>query len=83
MAKLAVHVLQREDGKWIVKRAGKRIYRVCDTRDEAIEIGRKIAINKATELIVHRPDGSIRSKDTFGPDPFPRKTVSRFRGSRN
>ena len=73
MAKLAVHVLQREDGKWVVRRAGKRTYRVCDTMGEAVVIGRNIAANRATELIVHRADGSIRSKDSFCVDPFPPK----------
>ena len=73
MAKLAVHVLQREDGMWVVNRAGNRTYRVVPTMGEAVVIGRNIAANRGAELIVHRADGTIRSKDTFGVDPFPPK----------
>lgn len=63
--KTAIHVLPRGN-KWIVKTAGKtRPARVVKTREEACQIGRQMAINKSTELIVHRDDGSIRSIDSY------------------
>lgn len=72
MAKKAVHVNPTRNGKWQVKSAGSvKRYRIVDTQAEAIRIGRRIAMNRGAELVVHRMDGTIRSKDSFGPDPFP------------
>lgn len=79
-AKLAVHVLERKDGKWVVKTAGKRAHCVVETMNEAVVIGRRMAANAATELVVHRPDGSIRSIDTYGNVPFPPVGFSAYRG---
>lgn len=70
--KKAIHVGPTRDGRWYVKTAGnEKRHRIVDTMGEAIVIGRRIAMNRGTELIVHRTDGSIRSKDSFGVDPFP------------
>ena len=38
---------------------------------EAIEAGREIAINRQAELVIHRPNGQIRDKDSYGNDPCP------------
>jgi ribosomal protein L32E len=38
---------------------------------EAIEIAEEIATNQRSEVIVHGKDGRIRSKDSYGRDPFP------------
>ena len=58
--------------RWSVKTSGaKRAAKITDTQAEAIQIGRRIAMNRGGELIVHRTDGTIRSKDSYGTDPFP------------
>ena len=44
---------------------------VFDTQREAIERAREIAINQRSEVIVQRPNGQIRSKDSYGNDPCP------------
>ena len=60
------------DNKWIVRTEGcERAYRIVESQAEAIQIGRKVAIKRKCELWVYRTDGSVRSKDTFGVDPFP------------
>lgn len=52
------------------KRSRKRKNtRVVDTQKEAINIAREIAKNQKSELVIHRPDGRIRDKDSFGNDP--------------
>ena len=33
--------------------------------------GREIAINQGSELFIHRPNGQIRDRDSYGNDPFP------------
>lgn len=63
------HVLPNGD-KWAVKGAGnEKNTRVVNTQKEAINIAREIAKNQQSELIIHRPDGRIRDKDSFGNDP--------------
>lgn len=68
----AVHVVPARGYRWKVKSAGaKRAAAIVPTMAEAIQIGRRIAMNNGRELIVHRRDGTIRSRDAFGNDPFP------------
>ncbi|WP_348800562.1 DUF2188 domain-containing protein [Flavobacterium adhaerens] len=63
------HVVPNGD-KWAVKGAGnEKNTRVVNTQKEAINIAREIAKNQQSELIIHRPDGRIRDKDSFGNDP--------------
>ena len=42
---------------------------MVNTQKEAITIAREIAKNQQSELVIHRPDGRIRDKDSFGNDP--------------
>lgn len=71
MSKKAVHITPKGIG-WKVKSANAdRAVKVTSTQAEAIQIGRRIAMNRGAELIVHRTDGTIRSKDSYGADPFP------------
>jgi hypothetical protein len=54
---------------WKVKTAGaKRAAKITATQAEAIQVGRRIAMHRGTQLIVYRADGTIRSKDSFGKD---------------
>lgn len=57
---------------WAVRGEGNsRVTSVHDTQSEAYEVARQIAINNRSEVVIHRPDGKIRDKDSFGRDPFP------------
>jgi hypothetical protein len=63
------HVVPNGD-KWAVKGAGnEKATKIVETQKEAIKFARDIAINQQSELIIHRPDGTIRDKDSFGNDP--------------
>lgn len=63
-----------KDGKWQVKGAGNRRASVIfDTQQEAINKAREIAIKQKTEVVIHRPNGRIRDKDSYGNDPHPPK----------
>lgn len=63
------HVLPKEN-EWQVKGAGnEKATKLVPTQAQAIKIAREIAINQQYELIVHRPNGQIRQKDSFGNDP--------------
>ena len=77
MAKNAVHVT-RSGENWKVKSVGaKRAASITSTQAEAIQIGRRIAANRGSELVVHRPDGKIRSNDNLGAEAYPPQTRER------
>lgn len=58
--KLAVH------GEWNSRDTG-----LYNTQKEAADRAREIAINQKSEVIIQRPNGQIRSKDSYGNDPHP------------
>ena len=57
---------------WKVQSAntGRAAARV-DTKAEAVDLAREIAINKKAELIVQNLDGEIGWRNSYGHDPFP------------
>lgn len=60
------------NGEWAVRGEGNdRVTKTFDTQREAIDYGRGIARSQESELVIHRPDGRIRDKDSYGNDPFP------------
>lgn len=60
--------------KWAVKGEGNdRLTSVHETQADAIDAARDIAVNKGSDLIIHRTDGRIRERDSYGNDPFPPK----------
>lgn len=67
------HVTPR-NGNWQVKGAGNsKATKLFDTQKDAIAYGRDIASNQQSELVIHRPNGQIRDKDSYGNDPCPPK----------
>lgn len=60
------------DGDWVVRGANNsRVTSIHDTQGEAIYAARDIAINQRSEVVIHRSDGRIRDKDSYGNDPMP------------
>jgi adenine/guanine phosphoribosyltransferase-like PRPP-binding protein len=67
------HVVPR-NGQWAVLGAGNsKVTRVCATQREAVSLARKIARKQGTDLVIHRSDGRIRDKNSYGSDPLPPK----------
>ena len=65
------HVTPHPDGGWQVKGEGNERATVrTSTQKEAIDRAREISRNQGSELIIHRPDGGIREKDSHGNDPL-------------
>lgn len=65
------HVVPHNNG-WAVKGAGNgKATKVVDTQKEAIGIAKQIAKNQQSELVIHRPDGRIRDKESYGNDDCP------------
>ena len=68
------HVVPNPNGGWDVKRDhAKRSSGHFDTKEDAMNAGRRISRNQNTELIPHRKDGQIQNPDSHGKDPCPPK----------
>jgi len=62
------------NGTWAVKGAGnQRATSLHRTQEEARQAARDIAIKQGSEVVIHRPNGQIREKDSYGNDPYPPK----------
>lgn len=67
------HVVKRPNG-WAVR--GENNSRDTShhrTQEEARQAAREIAKNQQSEVVIHRPNGQIRDKDSYGNDPCPPK----------
>jgi len=65
------HVIPAEKGWAVLGEGNSRKTKNTETKNEAVVIARKIAINQKSELIIHGKDGKIKLKDSFGNDTFP------------
>ena len=73
------HVIPHPAGGWQVKGAGNTRATVrTSTQKQAINVAREISRNQHSELVIHRPDGRIRDKDSHGHDPFRREAKDRI-----
>lgn len=67
------HVVPK-DGGWAVKGEGNsKSTKDFNTQKEAIDYAREIAKNQKSEVVIHRKNGQIRDKDSYGNDPNPPK----------
>lgn len=66
-----IHVVPHGD-QWAWRREGsERVSGTAPTQHEAEQAARPIAQRDGVELVIHRPDGRIRDKDSHGKDAFP------------
>lgn len=67
------HVVPRNDG-WAVRGEGnQRDTSHHRTQHQAEQAAREIAINQRSEVVIHRENGQIRDKNSYGNDPYPPK----------
>jgi ketosteroid isomerase-like protein len=67
-----VHVIHRkEQAKWVVEVEGGRARSSHATKAEAERAGRDLARKNKSELLIHRRDGKITERNTYGRDPRP------------
>ena len=73
MTKKGTHVVPRDNG-WAVRKEGaSRASKIFTTQADAVKYARELAQKEKAELYVHRRDGTIRERDSYGNDPFPPK----------
>ncbi|MEZ5246699.1 MAG: DUF2188 domain-containing protein [Acidimicrobiales bacterium] len=66
-----VHTVKHGDG-WANRRAGSdSVSKVYPTKKEAQSAGRKTAMRENTEHLIHKQDGKIGERNSYGNDPFP------------
>ena len=74
MSRKEHHVVSNPKGGWDVKRDGADRASVhTDTKQNAVDQGRRISQNQSSELIIHGKDGKIQRADSHGNDPCPPK----------
>lgn len=74
MASKSFHVVSRPGGRWSVKKSGEgRASRSFDSQSDAISFARSVAQNTCGEMIIHKRDGRIREKNSYGKDSCPPK----------
>lgn len=67
------------DGGWAVRGEGnERATSIHHTQADAINAAREIAIKQRSEVVIHRTDGRIRDRDSYGhsrPQKVPREVL--------
>jgi uncharacterized protein YdaT len=68
-----VHVVYNQTEKrWRVDVTGnKRASGTHTTKTAAVDQGRRLASRNTSELVVHKQDGKIGERRSYGNDPFP------------
>ncbi len=63
------HVVTHNE-QWAVRgENNSRVTSTHATQQKAINAAREIAINQRAEVVIHRPNGQIRDKNSYGNDP--------------
>jgi uncharacterized protein YdaT len=78
MSKKTYHVVPAPQGGWNVKKGGAtRASNHFDKKQDAIDRAREISRNQSSELVIHKKDGTIARKDSYGHDPLPPRDRNR------
>ena len=73
MTKKSNHVVPASS-RWAVKKSGaEKASRLFDTKEKAVAYGRELSKNEKTELYIHKSNGMIQNRNSFGNDPHPPK----------
>ena len=66
------HVVPTPNGNWgVLGEGNSKITKETSTQAQAIEVAREIAKNQGSEVVIHKKNGVIRDKDSYGNDPCP------------
>jgi hypothetical protein len=74
MTKKSQHVVPNATGGWSVKKGGStKATKIFENKSEAVGFAKTIAKNNEAELYIHKKDGQISEKRSYGNDPCPPK----------
>jgi hypothetical protein len=71
MSKRNIHIVPRGNNWGVLREGGDRVSgiypRQSDAQDAAIPTARRDGV----DIVIHRPNGQIRDRDSYGNDPHP------------
>jgi Uncharacterized protein conserved in bacteria (DUF2188) len=70
MARGWIHTVYKA-GIWVNEAEDEGRLSSHATKDEAVAAGRREAIARRTEHVIHHLDGTIAERNSYGNDPFP------------
>jgi hypothetical protein len=74
VSKQSQHVVPNSEGRWRVLRSGAaRATRVFESKEDAVGFAKTRAKKAHADVYVHRRDGTIQERDSYGQDPVPSK----------
>lgn len=74
MAKASIHVVTNPGGGWAVRKPGAtRASKTFKTQTAAIVYGKDAAKKATGEFFIHKSNGLIRERNSYGNDPHPPK----------
>ena len=72
MTRKSNHVVPSKTDGWAVKKSGAvKAPRNFGTKDEAVKYGRELSRHEKTELYIHKSNGMIQNRNSYGNDPNP------------
>lgn len=77
MSKKNVHTTPNPTGKGWVNQVGGKVVSQHRTQNNAVERGRDIARQNESEHAIHRRDGTIGRKNSYGEDRCPPRDKNR------
>jgi hypothetical protein len=76
-SKKPVHTVPSSSGKGWENKVGGKVESRHRTKENAAERGRDIARERGVEHTIHKKDGTISEKNSYGNDPNPPKDKNR------
>lgn len=75
MTKKTNHVIPSEkQGEWAVKKSGSiKTSKSFSRKEDAVKYGRELSRKEETELYIHKKNGLIQERYSYGKDYFPKK----------
>ncbi|MCB9436715.1 MAG: DUF2188 domain-containing protein [Anaerolineales bacterium] len=71
MTMIQLHVVPY-NGQWALRWANSTsVVATYRTKEEAVAAGRQLARQHGAELVIHRLDGTIQERDSYGNDSYP------------
>lgn len=68
-----VHTTPNPNGAGWINQSGGETISTHRTKENAVERGREIAKERSTEHVIHKSDGTIGKRNSYGNDPYPPK----------
>ncbi len=72
MSKKTNHVIPAKGGEWAVKKSGStRASQTFDRKEDAIKYAREISRKESADLFIHKKDGTVQERNSYGKSPHP------------